>query len=89
MFSEKWPTDPANSEIGAIIREADDGAHEAGFVWDEFLSAQGQNPWTCMHLSLRIGALAPDESVTRNGRIFLYEGDARDCLQRCEAFLKQ
>jgi hypothetical protein len=87
VFSEKWPTDPQNAEIGALIRESDDGQYVAGIVWDEFLSAQGHNPWTCMHLSVRVGALAPDESVTRKGRIYLFEGNASDCLERCRAFL--
>lgn len=87
VFSHKWPTDARDAQIGAIIREADDGSHVAGIVWDDFLSAQGHNPWTCMHLSVRVGSLAPDESVTRNGRIYLYEGDAEDCLERCRVFL--
>jgi hypothetical protein len=87
IFSEKWPTDPLNAEIGAIIRESDDGSYVAGIVWDDFLSAQGHNPWTCMHLSVRAGALAPDESVTRRGRIYLFNGTAQDCLDRCRSFL--
>jgi hypothetical protein len=73
--------------IGAIIRESDDGNYVAGIVWDDFLSAQGHNPWTCMHLSVRAGALALDESVTRRGRIYLFNGTAQDCLDRCRSFL--
>ena len=87
VFSEKWPTDPANAELGAIIRESDDGHWVAGIVWDEFLSAQGHNPWACMHLSVRVGALEPAESVTRRGRIYLFEGNSEDCLDRCRSFL--
>lgn len=87
VWSEKWPTDPRNAEIGALIRESSEGGCVAGIVWDDFLSAQGHNPWTCMHLSVRVGALAPDESATRRGRIYLYEGDAKDCLGRMREFL--
>ena len=87
VFSAKWPTDSDNAQIGAIIRESNDGGYVAGIAWDEFLSAQGHNPWTCMHLSVRVGPLAPDESVTRRGRIYLYEGDAEDCLGRVREFL--
>ena len=89
VFSEKWPTDPTNAQIGAVIRESDDGQYVAGIVWDEFLSAQGHNPWNCMHLSVRAGALSPDESVTRYGRIYLFEGNTSDCLSKCKDFLNQ
>ena len=40
-----------------------------------------------MHLSVRAGALAPDESVTRRGRIYLFNGTAQDFLDRCRSFL--
>ena len=86
VFSEKWPTDVSNPEFGAIIRESVVGRWVAGIVWDEFLSAQAHNPWNCMHLSVRVGALAPGESVTRKGRIYLYNGDADDCLGKCGEF---
>lgn len=88
LFSKKWPTAPINAEIGAIIRESDDGNWVTGIVWDDFLSAQAHNPWSCMHMSVRVGALAPGESVTRKGRIYLFKGSAADCLPRCRAFLQ-
>ena len=72
------------TEVGAIIRESDDGNWVAGIAWDNFLSAQGHNPWTCVHLSRRAGALALDEFVTRHGRIYLFDGNVPDCLLKCD-----
>ena len=84
VFSDKWPTSDRDAAFGALIRESNDGRWVAGIAWDDFLSAQGHNPRFCMHLSVRVGPLAPGETVERQGRIYLFEGDATDCLDRAK-----
>jgi len=76
-----------NAVGGPIVREATDGKWVCGIAWEDFLSAQGHNPWECMHLSIRIGPLGPGESKTIRGKMYLFEGGKKDLLQRyCEDF---
>ena len=46
-----------------------------------YLSAQGHNPWNCMHLSIKVGPLKQGQRRTINGKIYLFEGSREDCLQ--------
>lgn len=85
VFSHKWPTAPTNATRGAIIRQSSDDRWVAAIAWDDFISAQGHNPWDCMHLSVRVGPLAPGDSITRRGRIVLFEGTPEEALARCGA----
>ena len=71
-----------NTVGGLIVREATDGKWVCGIAWEDFLSAQGHNPWECMHLSIRIGPLESGKSKTIRGRIYVFEGDKEDLLQR-------
>ncbi|HJN18715.1 MAG TPA: hypothetical protein QGH10_24645, partial [Armatimonadota bacterium] len=57
VWQEKWPTSPRNAAAGVLIRESDDGEWVAGIGWQDFLSAQGHNPWNCMHVSICVGPL--------------------------------
>lgn len=87
VWTVKWPMSETNAVGGLIVREATDGKWVCGIAWEDFLSAQGHNPWECMHLSIRIGPLGPGESKTIRGKIYLFEGDKKDLLQRyCEDF---
>ncbi len=84
-FSFKWPTSPANSHGGLLIRDSTDSKWVTGIAWDRFLSAQGHNPWQCMHLGINVGPLEPGKSRTVRGKIYLFEGDKEECLRRYRA----
>lgn len=81
-FSHKWPTSPVNAVAGLIIRESEDGAWVTGVGWEDFLSVQGHNPWYCMHACIRVGPLAPKQSKTIRGKLYLFRGKAADCQRR-------
>lgn len=82
VFSQKWPTSPDNATQGLIVRESTSGGWVAGIAWEEFLSSQGHNPWSCMHLSVNVGPLKPGESKTIRGRMYLFPGTRDECLKR-------
>ena len=87
VFSHKWPTSDVNATEGLLLRESTDGQWVTGIAWERFVAVQAHNPWECMHLSIRIGPLGPGESKTIRGKIYLFEGDKKDLLQRyCEDF---
>jgi len=88
VWTEKWPLSEVNAKSGLIIRESTNGGWVAGIAWERFLSAQAHNPWECMHLSVRVGPLAPGESRTVRGRIYIFEGDKEACLRRMSNDLK-
>jgi hypothetical protein len=73
-WDKKWPTsaDPAFKPI--MIRESIDGLWSTGIAWEDSISSQGHNPWRCMHLSTRIGSLAPGATKTIKGKIYLMRG---------------
>jgi len=82
VFSEKWPTSPVNATAGLLMRESENGQWVTGIAWERFLSAQGHNPWECMHLCVLVGPLRRGETRTVRGRIYLFKGDRNDCLHR-------
>jgi len=53
-------------------------------VWEDFLSAQGHNPWKCMYLSVRVGPLQLSETRSIRGKIYLLEGSKEDFLEKPE-----
>jgi hypothetical protein len=81
-WDEKWPASQVNASEGVLIRESADGKWVAGIAWEDFLSAQGHNPWYCMHLAVRVGPLRPGETKTIRGRLFLFPGNRAECLRR-------
>lgn len=80
VFSDKWPTSPRDAYSGLIVRESDDRKWVIGIAWESFLSAQGYNPWRCMHLSIRVGPLRMGETKTIRGKMYLFEGSKDDCF---------
>ena len=78
----KWPMSAENAAAGIIIRESEDNQWVSAIAWEDFLSAQGHNPWSCMHLCVRVGPLAIGESKTIRGRMHLFPGNKEDCLAR-------
>ncbi len=84
VFDEKWPVSDRDAFAGIMIRESSDRRYVLGVAWDSFLSAQGHNPWNCMHLSVKIGPLAMGETRTIQGRMYLFEGSKADCLNAFE-----
>ena len=80
VFSNKWPTSDRDAYQGIMVRESQDQRWVMGIAWDSFLSAQGHNPWNCMHLSIRVGPLKRGEKKKVRGRIYLFEGSKEDCL---------
>ena len=81
-WSGKWPATKSNAVAGIMIRESNDGQYVAGIAWEDFISAQGHNPWACMHLSIRVGPLKKGESKTLRGKIYLVAESKEDCLKR-------
>ena len=81
-FSFKWPTSPKNAHSGLMLRESTDGEWVTGIAWDRFLSAQGHNPWQCMHLCINVGPLKPGETRRINGRIYLFRGSRDELYKR-------
>ena len=82
VFSEKWPTSDRDAYAGLLVRESEDKKWTMGIAWESFTSAQGHNPWRCMHLSIRVGPLKKGRSRTILGRIYLLKGSKADCLKR-------
>lgn len=82
VFSEKWPTSSRDAHTGLLVRESDDKKWTMGIAWESFISAQGHNPWKCMHLSVRVGPLKKGEKKTIRGRIYLLKGSKEDCLKQ-------
>jgi len=82
VFSNKWPTAEPDAIRGVLIRESTDSKWVAGIVWERFLSAQGHNPWDCMHLCIRVGPLKAGRSRQIRGRIYLFRGTKKECMSR-------
>jgi len=82
VFSSKWPTSQENATSGLLVRESEDGQWVTGIGWEDFLSTQGHNPWSCLHACIRVGPLQPGDSRTVRGRLFLFRGTKQDCLAR-------
>jgi len=81
VFSDKWPTSDLDAYAGLMIRESDDKQWVMGIAWESFISAQGHNPWKCMHLSIRVGPLKQGKKKTIRGKIYLFKGSKENCLR--------
>jgi hypothetical protein len=81
VFSEKWPTSDRDAYAGLLVRESEDKKWTMGIVWESYISAQGHNPWRCMHLSIRVGPLKKGRTKTIGGKIYLLRGSKEDCLE--------
>lgn len=84
-FAQKWPPSEVDATAGLLVRESEDGGWVTGVAWEDFLSMQGHNPWSCLHACVRIGALRPGETRKIRGRLYLFPGRKEDCLRRFEA----
>lgn len=82
FFSDKWPTSERNAQAGLLVRESADQQWVAAIAWEDFLSAQGHNPWKCMHLAARIGLLARGQTKTLHGKIYLFRGTKETCVEK-------
>ncbi|MHC4626681.1 MAG: hypothetical protein ACYTDV_06840 [Planctomycetota bacterium] len=82
VFSQKWPTSDRDAHAGLLIRESENRRWTMGIAWESFISAQGHNPWRCMHLSIRVGPLKKGQTKTVHGRIYLLKGSKDDCLKQ-------
>ena len=81
-FSGKWPVSDIDATAGVLVRESEDGRWVTAVAWEDFLSVQGHNPWNCLHVGVRVGALAPGDSRTIRGRLYLFPGDVAECVAR-------
>lgn len=82
VWSARWPDSEVNAHAGLIVRESTSGKWVTGIAWERFLSAQGHNPWECMHLSINIGPLERGQSREIRGKIYLIEGTKEQLLER-------
>ena len=84
VWYHKWPTSKRDAYGGALVRESEDRTQTMAVAWESFLTAQGHNPWKCMHLSIRVGPLKPGETKTILGKIYLFDGNKEDFLEKYE-----
>ena len=77
-----WPISPDNAQTGLILRESDDGGWVSGIAWENYLSVSGHYPLRCMHLSARVGPLAPGGTRMIRGKIYLFSGTKEDGLSK-------
>ncbi len=77
-----WPISPDNAQTGLILRESNDGGWVSGIAWENYLSVSGHYPLRCMHLSARVGPLAPGETRMIRGKIYLFSGTKEDGLSK-------
>ncbi|MDA0347457.1 MAG: hypothetical protein O3C43_13025 [Verrucomicrobia bacterium] len=82
VWYQKWPTSKRDAYAGVLVRESEDRSQTMAIVWEDFLTAQGHNPWKCMHLSIRVGPLKPTESKTIRGKMYLFNGTKEDLLSK-------
>jgi hypothetical protein len=82
VWSGKWPKSEIDAAGGLIVRESTSRRWVTGIAWERFLSAQGHNPWDCMHLSVNVGPLAQGGSREIRGKIYLFEGTREQLLER-------
>lgn len=80
-----WGDTSQTATKPVLLRESPDGDWATGIVWEEFLGAQGHNPWNCMHLLVNIGPLSAGESKTVHGKIYLEHESTRQLLERMNA----
>ena len=80
VWYHKWPTSSRNAHAGVLVRESNDRSQTMAIVWESFLTAQGHNPWKCMHLSVNVGPLKQGASKTIRGKMYLFEGSKEDFL---------
>jgi hypothetical protein len=88
VFSYKWPTSEENARAGVLVRRSADGKWVTGIGWEDYLSVQGHNPWSCMHVAARVGPLRPNASRTIRGRVYLFPGTAEECWRRARRDLR-
>jgi hypothetical protein len=81
-FSSKWPTSDHDAVGGLLLRQSREGDFVTGIAWEDFLGAQAHNPWQCLHLSVRVGPLAPGATRAIRGRIWHFAGGREELLQR-------
>jgi len=81
-WSDKWPKSDVDAIDGLIVRRSTNRKWVTAIAWERFLSAQGHNPWECMHLSVNVGPLKQGETRTVRGKIYLFEGSRKDALER-------
>lgn len=82
VWYHKWPTSKRNAYAGLMVRESEDRKQTMAIAWDSFLTAQGHNPWKCLHLSVRLGPMKPGETKTIRGKVYLFDGSKEDCLEK-------
>jgi len=83
-WAAKWRTDSDVLAEPLMVRESSDGRWTMGIAWEEALSAQGHNPWWCLHLSAAVGPLDAGETRTLDGKLYLLEGGADRVVERYE-----
>ncbi|MFB3827085.1 MAG: hypothetical protein ACE15B_09960 [Bryobacteraceae bacterium] len=81
-FSYKWPTSDENARAGILVRKSADGKWVTGIAWQDYLSVQGHNPWSCMHVAVKVGPLKVNASKTVRGRLCLFRGTTEQCWRR-------
>lgn len=83
FLTDYSPSSDVYIQDSLMVRLSNDG-WVAAIAWprNHVLSAQGNNPQKCMHLSVRPGELKPSQQIRIRGKIYLFKGTLQDCLNR-------
>lgn len=84
-WDEKWPEADRPAVESLLVREAVGEDWSVGIAWADSVSAQGHNPWNCMHLSARVGPLPAGHTTTVRGKLYLLPGGPERVRERYEA----
>ncbi len=82
LWFYEWHKSDVDAIDGLIVRRSTNRKWVTAIAWERFLSAQGHNPWECMHLSVNVGPLKQGKTRTVRGEIYLFEGSQKDALER-------
>ncbi|MFB6218198.1 MAG: hypothetical protein ABEH77_03300 [Halobacteriaceae archaeon] len=84
-WDDKWPEADRPATEPLLVRGAEGEDWSVGIAWEDSISAQGHNPWNCMHLSVRVGPLPAGHTTSVGGRLYLLPGGPERILERYEA----
>jgi hypothetical protein len=84
-WDRKWPTADRDATAPLVVRETPDGSWATGIAWERSISAQGNNPWNCLHLSAKLGPVAPGDTTRTRGKLYLQSTDKMAIREQYEA----
>lgn len=84
-WDDKWPTADRDATAPLLVREASDESWATGIAWERSISAQGNNPWHCLHLSAKLGPVPAGETTRVRGKLYLRPAGREAIREQYEA----